>query len=251
MGRKKRKKRGFPVGVLVGFDHQTIHIWKIFSESVKKYKAIPLKRKWKNATEKDYYHYFEDLVNILRPIIDEGLCSILLLVPKSEKWAEAFLSHIEKHYHWLLNSRGNKRAFFSQIIGNAKTSNSIWYLLEKEKNKKHLENLIAQEGYFLIKQLEKTINMQNPSFQVFYGLEEVENRVYKGGKKDDSVSDDIDYLLLTDTFLENHPQKNRIYRLKQIAKNKGILTKVIPEECSAGERISQFGGLLCFKAVKY
>jgi stalled ribosome rescue protein Dom34 len=251
MGRKKRKKRGFPVGILVDFDEQIIHIWKIFSESVKIYRTMPLKRKWKNASEKDYYHYFEDLLDLLRPPIENGLRSILLVSPRDKDWSEAFLSHITKHHRWLINSRGPNQAFFGNISGSAHKLSSIAYLLEKEDTKKVLKDLISQEGYFLIKKLEKTINIENPNYTVLYGLKEIEERIYEGGKKDDSVSEEIDYLLLTDQFLENHPQKNRIYRLKQIAKNKGINTKVIPEESTAGDRISQFGGILCFKAIKY
>ena len=55
-----------------------------------------------------------------------------------------------------------------------------------------------------------------------------------------------EYLLLTDKYLTESRQKNRIHRLLQIAKNKKIKTSVINAETSAGSRITQFGGLVFF-----
>jgi stalled ribosome rescue protein Dom34 len=251
MGRTKRKKRGFPVGVLVGFDEQVIHIWKIFSESVKKYDQIPLERKWKNATEKDRYHFYEDLLNMLRDLIERGLKSILLVSPQGKNWSEGFRTHLEKHHRWLIGSRGNNQASFGQISGKARSYNEVRYLLEQETTKEIINKVTSQEAYFLIKELEKSINSNNPNIKVLYGLKEIEDVIYEGGKRDDSVSDELDYLLLTDEFLENHKQKNRVYRLKQIANNKGITTKIISEESPAGERIAQFGGIMSFKTVGY
>ncbi len=251
MGRRKSKKRGFPVGVLVGFDEQIIHIWKLFSESVSKYKSLPLPRKWKNANDKDKYHFYQDLLDLLRPLIENGRKSILLVAPQGKNWSEGFLKHIEKHHRWLIGSRGNNQASFGQISGKARTIGEVRFLLEQEKTEEILKKVISQEAYFLIKELEKSINSNNPNIKVLYGLKEIEDAIYKGGKKDDSVAEEIDYLLLTDEYLEEHKQKNRIYRLKQIANNKGITTKVVPEESPAGERIDQFGGIICFKTVGY
>ncbi|TFF94492.1 MAG: hypothetical protein EU543_01110 [Promethearchaeota archaeon] len=251
MVRKKRKKRGFPVGVLVGFDEQVIRIWKIFSESVRKFDRLHLERKWKNTNDKDLYHYFQDLLDLLRPLIDIGLRSILLVAPQGKEWPKAFLSHIEKHHRWLIVPKGNNQACFGQIVGNARNTIEVKYLLEKKKTKEVIKNLTSQEAYFIIKKLEKSINIKNTKTTIIYGLKEIEDFIYRGGKKDDSVVQNVDYLLLTDEFLENHKQKNRIYRLKQIAKNKGLITKVIREESPAGDRISQFGGILCFKTCNY
>jgi len=251
MGRRKNKKRGFPVGVLVGFDEQVIHIWKLFSESIKKYDLISLKRKWKNSSENDLYHYFQNLLNSLRPLIDKGLKSILLVAPKGKEWPQAFLNHIKKHHRWLISSRGSNQACFRQIAGNATSHNQVKYLLEKKETKHIIKNLTSHEAYLLIKKLEKTLNLENPNTTIMYGLDEIEDLVYEGGKKDVSVAEDVDYLLLTDEFLENHAQKNRIYRLKQIAQNKGIITKIISEESAAGERLDQFGGIICFKTFNY
>jgi len=249
--KKKRTKRGFPVCILVGFDEQAIHIWKVFSETVRKYKIMKLPRKWKNASEKDMYHFFEDLIDLLRPLMDSGLKSVVLAEPQGSNWTTKFLEHIKKHQRWLIDSKGSTQVAFGQISGNVHELSGVRYLIEQEKTQKVIKRITSEEAYFLIKELEKAINSNNPNILIVYGLNEVENLIYKGGKKDNSVAEKVDYLLLTYEFLENHDDKNRVYRLIQIAENKGIITKVILEESPAGNRINQFGGIICFKMAGY
>ncbi|MEJ2278643.1 MAG: hypothetical protein P8Y70_12970, partial [Candidatus Lokiarchaeota archaeon] len=202
MGRKKRKKRGYPVGISVSFSEQEIRIWRIFSESIKKFKQYSLPRKWKNATDKDKYHFYEDLLNLLRPLIDIGLKSIILISPPDTNWSDDFLDHIKKHHRWLVRSKGNNRVSFGQISGNGRTISEVRYILEQEESKEVIRNITSQETYHLIKELERSINISNPYNIIQYGLEEVEDLIYKGGKKDESIAEKIEYLLLTDEFLE-------------------------------------------------
>jgi len=251
MRKKKKTKRGFPVCILVSFDEQVIHIWKVFSETVRKYKTMKLPRKWKHASEKDIYHFFEDLIDLLRPLMDSGLKSVLLVEPPRSNWSTKFLEHIQKHQRWLLDSKGSTQVAFGQVSGNAHEVSGVRYLIEQEKTQKEIKRITSKEVYFLIKEFEKSINVNDPNILVVYGLNEIENLIYEGGKKDNSVAEKVDYLLLTEKFLENHENKNRVYRLIQIAENKGIITKVIFEESSAGNRIDQFGGIICFKMAKY
>jgi len=44
----------------------------------------------------------------------------------------------------------------------------------------------------------------------------------------------------------NHKQKQRLNRLLQILNNKKVNVKIIDAKTAAGERINQFGGLICF-----
>ncbi len=249
--KKKNKKRGFAVCILVGCDEQAIHIWKVFSETVRKYKTMKLPRKWKHTSEKDMYHFYEDLIDLLRFLMDSGLKSVLLAEPQGSNCTTKFLEHIQKHHRWLIDSKGSKQVVFGQIAGNANELSGVRYLIEQEKTQKIIKRITSEEAYFLIKELEKSINANNPNILVVYGLKEIENLIYEGGKKDNSIAEKVDYLLLTDEFLENHENKNRIYRLKQIAENKGIITKVIFGESPAGKRIDQFGGIICFKMAGY
>jgi stalled ribosome rescue protein Dom34 len=253
MGKRKKKKgkRGFPVCILVGFEEQAIHLYTLFSESAKKYRSMNLPRKWKNASEKDRYHFYEELLDLVRPLMEQGLKSILLISPPGTEWANYFLVHIEKHYRWLRDPRGKPPAVFGQMDGHAYELKGVRYFMEQEEFQNVVARITSEEAYYLIKELEKSINSNNPNISVVYGLREAEDFIYKGGKKDDSAAEKSDYLLLTDEFLETHKQKNRIYRLKQIAENKGIITKVVCEETPAGERIKQFGGVICFKTTGY
>ena len=54
-----------------------------------------------------------------------------------------------------------------------------------------------------------------------------------------------EYLLLTDDYLSSSRQKNRVQRLMQIAANRGVKTRVINAESTAGKRLTQLGGIVC------
>jgi len=81
-------------------------------------------------------------------------------------------------------------------------------------------------------------------------LEDIEVLIYKGGKKDKSAAEKLDFLTVTEDFINNHKSKNRIHRLIQIANNKGIITKTISIENPAVDRFNQFGGILAFKKTR-
>jgi len=245
--RYKRNKRGYFVALLVGFDEQAIYFWKIFSQRFKHYRTLNLPRKWKNCDEKQEYHYHEDIINILRPLIKEGVKSILLAQPRKKDYTQRFLEHINKHHQWLIRAKKNNQVSFGQITGNATNFKQVRWLMEQEETEKVLKAIRTQEGDLLMAQLEKALNKSVEKDKIFYGLPELEDMIYKGGKKDTSVVNMIDYMLMTDTYLKNHAQKGRVYRLKQIAENKGIITKIFSEESPAGFKIQQFGGIICFK----
>lgn len=250
MAKKKRQKRGFLVALLVGFNEQAIHIWKVFSQTIRGFKLIKLARKWKYADNKQQYHFHEDLVNAIRPIIkEEGIKSILLASPPKTDYSSRFIEHVNKHHQWLVRSRGDNQVSFGQIIGIARTLEEASILIAKEESVEIINETTSDEADLIINHLEKSINANNQNIMVLYGLKEIEDFVYKGGKKDKSAGEKADYLVLTDIFLDAHKQKNRIHRLIQIAENKGVLTRIISSESSSGSRINQFGGIICFKKV--
>ncbi|MBD3195767.1 MAG: hypothetical protein GF317_11965 [Candidatus Lokiarchaeota archaeon] len=247
MGKHKRKKRGFPLGIVVGFDEKAVIFWRLFSETIRKYKSMELTRKWKNSNEKDKYRYFQQIIKILKPLFEEGLKSVLLVSPQGNKWSNEFLKHLQKHHRYLINSKRSRNISFGQMDGFASKLKQVNYLMQKENFHEKIKNISSNETYNLILELEKSLNEEDPKISIVYGLTELEALIYKGGKKDDSVNKKIDYLILTEDYLENHRNKNRIYRLKQIAENKGITTKIVPEDIEASDRIAQFGGIIAFK----
>ncbi len=78
---------------------------------------------------------------------------------------------------------------------------------------------------------------------VLYALKEIEDTVYDQHRNKEFRTE---YLLLTDKYLADSKQKNRIHRLLQISKNKKVKTRVVNAETPAGNRISQFGGIVFF-----
>jgi stalled ribosome rescue protein Dom34 len=91
--------------------------------------------------------------------------------------------------------------------------------------------------------LEKHLQASNTSSAVLYSLREIEDLVlgqWKQGKPKP------EYLLLTNKYLSNSSEKNRINRLVQVAKNKNVKTRIVDAETAAGIRITQLGGLVCF-----
>lgn len=251
MARKKRNKRGHPVALLVSFDEKEIHLWRIFSHSLRNYKTIKLKRKWKYSDEKQKYHYFEDTIDALRPIIKEGMKSILLAAPAKEEFSSKFMEHLEKHHRWLLKQRRGNQVSFGQVVGVANDFKQANYLMNKQEVSEMLDQITADEADLIIKHLEKSINIDHPNAEVIYGLEHIEDFIYRGGKKDTTAGEKVDFLVLNETYLSNHSQKGRVHRLMQIARNKGIKVKIISEESESSSRIKQFGGIICFKKVDY
>ena len=60
----------------------------------------------------------------------------------------------------------------------------------------------------------------------------------------------MEYLLLSNKYLTDSKQKNRIHRLLQIAKNNNVKTNVVKEGTPAGNRINQFGGIVFFSELR-
>jgi len=246
---KRKPKRGFLTALLIGFDEKEIHAWKVYSHSLRFYKTIRLTRKWKYLDEKQIYHSLEELVNLIRIVIKEGVKSILLAGPLKTDYSTIFLDHINKHHQWLVRTKGYDRVSFGEIVGTANTLDSANYLISQEKSLNIISETKSDEINLLVKQLNKIINIGDPNRILLYNLEEIESLIYGRGKKDKSAAEKLDFLIVTENFINNHRSKHRIHRLIQIANNKGIITKTISIENPAVDRFDQFGGILAFKKI--
>ena len=92
MGKPKKKpKRGYPVGVIVGFEPMGTVIWRIYSERPELVERVNLGRKFKNADKSQLYQFYEALIKALRPLLKSGLRSILLLSPPKAPFSAGFL----------------------------------------------------------------------------------------------------------------------------------------------------------------
>jgi len=222
----------------------------VYSHSLRSYKTIKLTRKWKYLDDKQIYKLLEELVNLVRLVIRDGLKSILLASPQKKDYSTIFLDHINKHHQWLVRSKGYNRVSFGEIVGNANDIESAKFLISQEKSLHIIHETTSDEINLLVKQLNKIINVGDPNKILLYSLEEIEALIYGKGKKDKSAADKLDFLIVTENFINRQKQKNRIHRLMQIANNKGIITKTISIENPAVDRFNQFGGILAFKKTR-
>jgi stalled ribosome rescue protein Dom34 len=232
----KNYKRGYPVAVLIGIELNHAAIWHIFSQVAKQQQTIPLSGDRKDS--KALYSFHENIINALRPVLKEGVRSIVVASPPRTNYSQEFLNHIKAHHAWL--TQGTNKASFSQITGSASsppqvaalTKTSAFKQLIQENANEETENLLE----ILEKRLSKTDNL------VLFSLQEAETLILNPqapGKPQP------EYLMLTDDYLACSRQKNRINRLMMIAAKNGVKTRVINSESNAGARLTQLGGIVC------
>lgn len=241
--RKRRPKRGYPVAILIGFDDKRAHIWQVFSELVKPFGAVKLgSRRRKDKTR--IYRFHEDIIDAIRPLLRSGIRSILITSPIKTDHAEDFLEHVKKHHVWLIQEKAANKASFGTLVGPASNLDEIRELM---KTKKYLEisgETTSREADKIIDVLEKRLNEDLNSDKFIFSLKEIEDLIYSRWEPEDLKPE---YLLLTDEYINTSKQKNRLHKLMQIAKNKQVKVKIInEEETSAGKRIAEFGGIVCF-----
>jgi stalled ribosome rescue protein Dom34 len=236
---KKRCKRGYPVAILIGLGEDTAVIWKIFSHVAKQGKKLHIKGK--RNYPKDLYNFHESIINVLRPIIqEEGVRSIILASPLRKNHNQELIDHIHEHHKWL--TKGSYKTVFSKITGLASTPSQITALTRTHIFKQIVNETTEEETENLIEILEKSIvNTDNHSL-VLFSLQEAENLIIREQKPNDPKPE---YLLLTDKYLSDNLQKNRLHRLIQIATNKKVKTRIVNAESAAGKRLIQLGSFIC------
>jgi len=250
--RKTRQKRGYPIGLIIGFESMRINIWKVFSERVMLFKVRKLGRKFENAQKSHLYHFFEDIINDFRPLMKEGIKSILLVCPLKKNYASQFLNHINSHQKWLILEKNANSASFQILNGSVGDIEEVSSFVQTEKYFEAIGSVTEEETNRIIGTLEKRLNDIENGL-VLFSLKEIEDLVYSGGKRKKKFKPLAlipEYILITNSFIDENPQKNRIHRLIQIAKNRKIITKIIDSEIPAGIRINQLGGIVCFLLAK-
>ncbi|MDR0797178.1 MAG: hypothetical protein LBE70_00445, partial [Nitrososphaerota archaeon] len=184
----------------------------------------------------------EDIINKLRPILKEGVKSILVASPQKTSFNQDFLNHIKGHHQWLF--QGVNKATFKQLTGSAVTHAQVSSITGSEEFKLSINNSTFEEAENLRELLEKRLNTNDNL--VLFSLEEAEDTIYNHKTQGTPKPE---YLLLTDNYLAGEKRKTRLNRLMQIAQNKKIKTRVVNKESPAGARLNQFGGLVvvCLK----
>ena len=241
----KKPKCGTFLAILMSYDDKKVYFWKIYSHSLRAYETIKLPRKWQYLDNKQLYNLFENVVDIMRKVVRDGLKSILIASSYNNKYWKQLREHISQHHKWLL--KGYNRVSFGEMIGTATSLESAKNLISTEESKQVVTEIISEEIYQLAERLEKIINTGNSNIGLLYSLDEIEAIVYEGGKKDKSAAEKLDLIIFTQNYIDNQKDKVRIQRLTQIAKNKGIKMKIISIEDPSVDRFDQFGGIIAFK----
>jgi len=231
------------VALLVGFENNYAVLWRVFSRVVKF--SLRIELEGKRADEKALYNFHEMVVDALKPGLKEGVRSIVVAAPVRTNYTKVFLEHVRKHHRYLIQSKNLNRANFAEVIGSADEKIEVSKLAKTKEFMDLIMETTSEEAGQLVNSFEKHLyNISNNSV-VLYSLKEIEDTVYSTEKCNTSRTE---YLLLTNKYLADSKQKNRIHRLLQIAKNKKVKTTIINVETSAGTRISQFGGIVFFSA---
>ncbi|PVX26284.1 MAG: hypothetical protein CW691_01885 [Candidatus Bathyarchaeum sp.] len=241
MNRKRRYRRGYPVAVLVGFQANHAVMWQVFSRVVKQ--SHTLKLDGKRTDEKVLYNFHESVIDALKPVLKEGIRSIVVASPPRTTYAKEFLEHTRKHHMYLIQSKNPNSANFGELVGSADDQIEVAELVKTNEFKKLIAQTTSEEADQVVNSLEKHLYGNINNSIVLYALKEIEDIIYS---QENINSLKTDYLLLTDKYLATSKQKNRVHRLLQISKNKKVKTRVVNSETPAGSRISQFGGIVFF-----
>jgi stalled ribosome rescue protein Dom34 len=231
----KNYRRGYPVAVLVGIEADHAALWHIYSQVAKPQQTITLSDR---KDQKALYSFHEAIINALRPVLKEGVRSIIVAAPPKTNYAQDFLSHIRGHHTWLL--QGNNKASISPITGSASSPPQVAALTKTSTFKELIQETAAEETENLLEILEKRLNKTDNL--VLFSLQEAETLILNPqppGKPQP------EYLMLTNDYLAGSRQKYRVNRLMQVAANSGVKTRVIDAESNAGKRLTQLGGIVC------
>lgn len=232
----KNYKRGYPVAMLIGIEADHAALWQIFSQVAKPQQTIPLNGERKD--QKTLYNFHETIINALRPVLKEGVRSIIVASPPRTNFAQDFLSHIKAHHSWLL--QGTNKASISQITGSASSPPQVAALTKTGAFKQLIEENATEETENLLEILEKRLSKTDNL--VLFSLQEAENIILNPQAPGKAQPE---YLMLTDDYLAGTRQKNRVNRLMMIAAKNGVKTRVINAESNAGARLTQLGGIVC------
>jgi stalled ribosome rescue protein Dom34 len=244
MKRKRRSKRGYPVALLVGFEDDHAVIWQVFSHVVKL--SLRLEIDGKRTYEKVLYNFHESVIDALKPVLKEGVRSVVITAPMKTTYATDFLDYVRKHHRYLIQSKSPNRANFAELIGSADNPIKVAELVKTKEFTNLIAETTSEEADQVVNSLEKHLYGNSNNSVVLYLLKEIEDIVYSREKNKKFRTE---YLLLTDKYLADSKQKNRIHRLLQISKNKKVKTRIINAETPAGNRISQFGGIVFFSTL--
>jgi hypothetical protein len=220
-----RRRRGYPVAVLVGLEKGEVHIWDVYSESVKPGPQI--------ASSGTDYGFHEAIVEQLRPRLKEGVKTVLVAAEDRSLYNE-FMGHVGRHHGWLLRGWELNTVALAHIQGRARTAEEVRTLAASDEFRSRLSE--ASEGDLdkVMGVLEKRLNTSEGIDTLMLSLDDVEAGVYG--------EEPPEYILVTEEFTRRH--RGRAQRLLQVAQNRGVKTRTVPPRSRYSLRLVQLGGIV-------
>jgi len=236
---KRKGARGYAVAVLVGLEAGRAVLWRIFSNVVKPDQTVTLSGV--RSDTRALYSFHESVVDALRPVLKEGVRSVVLVSPPRTNYPKAFAEHVRLHHAWL--SQGAGKVVFSELTGSADTLAKVAELVKRGALQRVVSEAVVEEAEGLAALFEKRLNAagNDGGALVAYSLVDAESAVYGEwvvGKPQP------EFLLVTNAFVSGFRSRGRLQRLMQIAANKGVKVRVVDVESAIGARVAQFGGLV-------
>ena len=239
---KRGYKRGYSVAVLVGLEESGAVLWRVFSNLVKHERNIRFGGV--RSDLKALYNFHEAIIDALRPVLREGVRSIVLASPAKSGYGKSFIVHVQQHHAWLV--QGLSRVSFSEVASSACMLPEVASLVKSSGFRRLLSEAVLEESEVLVELLEKRLNATSRDALVFYSLVEIEDLIFSqwlpGKPKPE-------FLLLTDSYLAGCREKGRLQRLMQVVANRGVKTRIVAGDSPAGKRVAQLGGMVLLASV--
>ena len=233
MARRRRGyRRGYPVAVLIGFDGNRAVLWRVFSQVVKPHTTIKAPR----GSKRELYNFHEAVVDSLRPILKEGVGSVVVAAPSRTSYVKEFLDHVAKHQPWM--TRGTGSVTITGIVASATTLDEVSAIVRTGEVQRAIGTSAEGEADRVKSLLESRL-AQDDASPILYSLFEIEEMIFdqrvKGGPEPE-------HLILTDRFLAAH--RRRAQRLMEASRSRGVRAHVVGVKTAAGQRVEQLGGMV-------
>jgi stalled ribosome rescue protein Dom34 len=237
--RRQKYRRGYAIALIVALEEDHAVLWQVFSHVVRE--RLALKLVGRRSDQRSCYNFHESIVDAMRPILKEGVRSVVLAAPSKTDYASRFLSHVRKHHPYLVHAKGLSKAAFAELTGSADTQDKVNQLMKTQALQQLVSETTSEEADQVVTALEKCL--YSDFAVVKYSFKEIEDTVYGPMRRSSSSAE---YLVLTDKLLAEAADKTRLHRLLQIAANKKVKTRIVSAETPAGSRVSQLGGIVFF-----
>ncbi len=230
--RRRGYRRGYPVAVLIGFDRDRAVLWRVYSQVVKAHSTIQAPR----GGKREIYNFHEAVVDAMRPILKEGVGSVVVAAPARTSYVKVFLDHVTKHQPWM--TRGTGSATFTGIVGSATTQEEVTALVRTGEVQRAIGASAADEADRIKSLLESRL-AQDDASPILYSLYEIEGLIFDLRVKG---RPEPEHLILTDRFLAAH--RRRAQRLMEASRSRGVRAYVVGVKTAAGQRVEQLGGMV-------